>query len=137
VQQALFDDRKDELILCARVLLMALFLVFGWSKLTDFRLATAGMAAVGLPLPSLFATSAVIVELLVGGALVLGFQTRVLSLAMAVYTVVTALIGHHFWAMSGAQHAANMANFYKNLSIAGGLLLLCVTGPGRYSIDGE
>jgi putative oxidoreductase len=30
---------------------------------------------------------------------------------------------------------ANMINFYKNLAIIGGLLLLCVTGPGRYSLD--
>jgi putative oxidoreductase len=30
---------------------------------------------------------------------------------------------------------ANMINFYKNISIMGGLLLLCVTGAGKYSID--
>jgi putative oxidoreductase len=37
--------------------------------------------------------------------------------------------------MDGAERMANMINFYKNISIIGGLLLLCVTGPGRYSID--
>jgi putative oxidoreductase len=37
--------------------------------------------------------------------------------------------------MVGADHYANMINFYKNVSIMGGLLLLCVTGPGKYSID--
>jgi putative oxidoreductase len=30
-----------------------------------------------------------------------------------------------------------MINFYKNVSIMGGLLLLCVTGPGRFSVDGK
>jgi putative oxidoreductase len=29
-----------------------------------------------------------------------------------------------------------MDGFYKNLSIMGGFLLLCVTGAGKYSIDG-
>ena len=28
-----------------------------------------------------------------------------------------------------------MINFYKNVSIMGGLLLLYVTGAGKYSID--
>jgi putative oxidoreductase len=37
--------------------------------------------------------------------------------------------------MAGADRMANMINFYKNLSIAGGLLLLCLTGPGKYSVD--
>jgi hypothetical protein len=47
----------------------------------------------------------------------------------------TALIGHHFWTMEGAARYANVINFYKNLGIIGGCLLLYVTGPGRYSVD--
>jgi putative oxidoreductase len=131
------DARRDELIAFSRVLLMALFLIFGWSKLAHFGAAVQSMAAVGAPLPALFATFAVIIELSVGVALVVGFRTRAFSLAMFVYTVCTALIGHHFWTMTGPQYLANMVHFYKNLSIAGGLLLLCVTGPGRISVDGR
>ncbi|HWT36719.1 MAG TPA: DoxX family protein, partial [Paraburkholderia sp.] len=47
----------------------------------------------------------------------------------------TALIGHHYWTMQGMERYANTINFYKNLSIMGGLFLLVITGPGRYSID--
>jgi putative oxidoreductase len=37
--------------------------------------------------------------------------------------------------MADGERMANMINFYKNVSIMGGLLLLCVTGAGRYSVD--
>jgi putative oxidoreductase len=37
--------------------------------------------------------------------------------------------------MLGGERVDNMIHFYKNVSIAGALLLLSVTGPGRYSID--
>jgi putative oxidoreductase len=37
--------------------------------------------------------------------------------------------------MTGEVQYDNMIHFYKNISIIGGLLLLCVTGAGKYSID--
>ena len=54
---------------------------------------------------------------------------------MAVYTLATAFIGHHYWIMSGADQYANEINFYKNVSIMGGFLLLFITGAGKYSLD--
>jgi putative oxidoreductase len=56
-------------------------------------------------------------------------------LLLALYTLGTAFIGHHYWTMTGTAQYANMINFYKNVSIMGGLLLLAATGPGRYSLD--
>ena len=67
---------------------------------------------------------AVVMELGVGIALVVGFYTRPLAVLLALYTLGTAIIGHHFWNMTGAEQYANMINFYKNISIMGGLLLL-------------
>jgi putative oxidoreductase len=54
---------------------------------------------------------------------------------MAVYTLATALIGHHYWTMSGADQLANETNFYKNVSIMAGFFLLYITGAGKYSLD--
>jgi putative oxidoreductase len=135
MRYTLFERRKDELILVARVLLMVLFIIFGWSKLTGFSGTIGYMAKAGAPFPALSAVIAVVMELFVGLAIVVGFYTRPLAFLFALYTLGTALIGHHFWTMTGAERAANMINFYKNVSIMGGLLLLCVTGPGKYSID--
>jgi putative oxidoreductase len=55
---------------------------------------------------------------------------------MFFYTLGTALIGHRYWTMTGADRVDSMDSFYKNLSIMGGFLLLYVTGAGKYSIDG-
>jgi len=79
----------------------------------------------------------VIMELFVGLAIVIGFYTRPLALLLGLYTLGAAVIGHQFWHMIDPDRIEAMINFYKNVSIAGGLLLLCITGPGRYSLDGR
>lgn len=135
MRYALLESQRDTLLLVARILMMLLFVLFGWEKLTDFGGTSAYMAAEGLPMPAVAAAVVIVMEFFVGVAIVLGFWTRPLALLLALYTLGTALIGHHYWTMAGAEHVANMINFYKNLSIIGGLLLLCLTGPGRYSID--
>jgi putative oxidoreductase len=126
---------RDEAILVARILLVVLFLVFGWGKLTDYAGTVGYMARTGAPVPSVAAAVAIAVEVLVALAVALGVWTRPLALLLALYTLGTGLIGHPFWTMEGAARYANAINFYKNISIIGGFLLLYVTGPGRYSID--
>jgi putative oxidoreductase len=135
MRYTLFENRKNEVILAARILMMILFVMFGWAKLTGFSGTVAYMTSSGAPVPALSAIIAVVMELVVGLALVVGFYTRPLALLLALYTLGTAIIGHHFWNMTGAEQYANMINFYKNISIIGGLLLLVVTGPGKYSFD--
>jgi putative oxidoreductase len=125
----------DELILSARFLLVLLFLIFGWQKITDYAGTVAYMAQTGAPAPGISAIIAIIMELFVSAAIVLGIFTRPLALLLMAYTLGTGIIGHHYWTMTGMEQYENMINFYKNVSIMGGLLLLYVTGPGKYSID--
>ncbi|TCI06981.1 DoxX family protein [Dyella soli] len=135
MRYSLLEGSRDGMLLVARLLLMILFVIFGWSKLTGFSGTAAYMASVGLPLPSVTAAIAVIMEFFVGLAIVIGFYTRPLALVLALYTIAAAVIGHQFWNMIDPNRLGAMINFYKNVSIAGGLLLLCLTGPGRYSLD--
>jgi putative oxidoreductase len=135
MRYTLFENRKNEVILIARILMMILFVMFGWAKMTGFSGTVAYMASTGAPVPTISAMIAVVMEFGVGIALVVGFYTRPLAVLLALYTLGTAIIGHHFWNMTGAEQYANMINFYKNISIIGGLLLLVVTGPGKYSFD--
>lgn len=135
MRYTLFESRKDELLLVARVLLMILFVIFGWGKLMDFQGTAQYMGATGLPLPTFAAFIALVMEFFVGIAILIGFYTRPLALLLAVYTLVTAMIGHRFWLFTDAARIDAMINFYKNFGIAGGLLLLCITGPGKYSVD--
>jgi putative oxidoreductase len=131
----IFEQRKDAFLLVARLLMMVLFILFGWAKLTSFSGTQAYMAATGAPLPALSAVIAIVMELAVGIAIAVGIFTRPLAVLLALYTLGTALIGHRFWTQTGMEHLTSMINFYKNISIMGGLLLLAASGAGKYSID--
>jgi len=126
---------SDELILAARVLLATLFLIFGWRKLRDFSGTVSQMAQLGVPVPVLAAGVSTFMELPVAFAVAVGAFTRPSALLMFLYTLGTALIGHRYWTITGADYVDSMDSFYKNLSIMGGFLLLYITGAGKYSID--
>ena len=126
---------NDELILAARLLLATLFLIFGWRKLRDFSGTVSQMAQLGVPVPVLAAAVATFMELPVAFAVAVGAFTRPSALLMFFYTLGTALIGHRYWTMTGADQVDSMDGFYKNLGIMGGFLLLYMTGAGKYSID--
>jgi putative oxidoreductase len=129
------NEITDAVILGARLLLAALFLIFGWRKLVDFSGTVSRMVQDGAPLPALSAVIAIFMELPVAFAVAVGAFTRPAAVLLALYTLGTALIAHHYWTATGANKVDNMESFYKNLSIVGGFLLLYVTGAGKYSID--
>jgi putative oxidoreductase len=115
---------NDELILAARLLLATLFLIFGWRKLRDFSGTVSQMVQLGVPTPVLAAGVATFMELPVAFAVAVGALTRTSALLLFLYTLGTALIGHRYWTMTGADQVDSMDSFYKNLSIMGGLLLV-------------
>jgi putative oxidoreductase len=129
------NGTNDELILAARLLLATLFPIFGWRKLRDFSGTVSQMAQLGVPTPVLAAGVATFMELPVAFAVAVGAFTRLSALLMFFYTLGTALIGHRYWTIAGADYVDSMDSFYKNLSIMGGFLLLYITGAGKYSID--
>lgn len=118
------------LILAARLLMAAIFIVAGFGKIGAGYAGTAGyMESVGLP----GALLPLVILLEIGGglALVLGFQARLAALALAVFSVVSAIIFH------GSADQMQQIMFMKNLALAGGLLAFTVFGAGRLSLDGE
>lgn len=127
--------QRDLLLLLSRILIVILFVLFGWKKLADFSGTIAFMGSEGAPAPIVSAAISVVMEFFAGIAILVGFQTRPLALLLALYTVGTAIIGHHYWTMTGGEQIDNMIHFYKNIAIGGGLLALCAAGPGRFSID--
>jgi putative oxidoreductase len=126
---------NDGIILAARLLLAALFLIFGWRKLRDRAGTVSQMAHLGVPLPPLAAAVSTFMELAVAFAVAVGVFARLAALLMASYTVGTAFFGHRYWTVAAADRVESMDGFYKDLSIVGGFLLLYVTGAGKYSID--
>jgi len=133
----MFQKYQNNLALAARILMSVLFLVAGFGKITGFAGTAGYIASKGLPLPQLGVVIAIVVE--VGGALALlaGFQTRAVALVMAVFTVATGVFFHNFWALPAEMAGVNQIMFMKNLSIAGGLLMLSAFGAGALSLDAK
>ena len=125
----------DELILAARFLLATLFLIFGWRKLRDYSGTVSQMVQLGVPVPVLATVVSIFMELPVSFAVAVGAFTRPATALLALYTLGTALIGHRYWTVKGADQVNSMEGFYKDLCIMGGFLLLHITGAGKYSID--
>lgn len=121
--------------LAARVLLAFMFILAGWGKLGDISGTMAYTASSGLP--GVLAFPAIAIELLGGLAVLVGWQTRWASLALALFCVVAAVFFHYLPAqgLEGMERMGQIISFQKNLAIAGGFLALAVLGAGRYSLD--
>lgn len=117
-------------VLVGRLLLAAIFIQAGWSKIGGYDEAVAYMAKAGvsgslLPL-------VIVVELLGGLLIVIGWQTRLVAIGLAIFTILAAYLFHmNFGDRNQAIH------FMKNMAIAGGFLALAAGGPGAWSIDGR
>ena len=120
---------NDVLTALGRLGLSLMFIVLGWGKIAGYAGTQQYMESAGIPGALLPVTIAV--EVGGGLAILLGLYTRCVALVLAVFTLATAAIFHlpHFSDMSQA------INVWKNISIAGGMLVLAAHGAGAYSID--
>jgi putative oxidoreductase len=125
------------IIFIARIALAVLFLWSGVMKLLGYAGFVGYLHSKGVPFVQIAAPIATAIEALGGILLIVGFKVRPLALLMAVYTVATAVLGHDFWnVVDPALQRDMVIHFWKNIGIAGGFLLLFVTGAGRMSVDG-
>ena len=122
-------------VLGGRILLGLLFVLSGFGKIAGFEGTVGYIAAQNLPMPTVIAIVTILVELGGGLALVTGFYTRQAALVLAGFTLLAAFVFHAFWAAPEAARMMQQINFLKNLSIAGGMLVLAAFGPGSLSIE--
>lgn len=116
--------------LVTRVFLAAMFIPAGLFKLADVGGFTAYLTSGGLP--AFLAWPSIIFEVVLGVAMLLGFQTRIMALLGAGFCIVAAVLYH----MNPADQM-QMAMFFKNLGVAGAFLMLAAFGPGKLSVDRE
>jgi putative oxidoreductase len=126
--------REGLLPLVARILIVSEFLVavrgkiFGWDGQAAY-MASHGMHFIG---PLLGAALAI--ELLGSICLITGFQARRAAAVMAAYLSIVSLQLHDFWNMTATAAGANETEFFKNLGMIGGLVMVALHGPGRWAL---
>ena len=79
----------------------------------------------------------IITELGGGIALLLGWQTRLVALGLAGFSFLSGILFHLLpsFGMEGMAAQGEMISFMKNLSIAGGMLMVVALGGGSYALE--
>lgn len=111
-----------------RILIAAIFLLSGVSKISGFEATQGYMAAMGVP----GALLPLVIAFEVGAALaiIVGFKTRIVALALAGFSIATAVLFH-----GNLGDQTQFIMFMKNIAISGGFLFLVANGSGALALD--
>jgi putative oxidoreductase len=126
---------SDLALLVARIAMSALFIPGGLRKLTDLGAFAATLHKQGVPLADVLAPIGACVEFFGGIAVLVGFQLRIATLLMIVFTIVASFIAHRFWELEAPARQMQQTQFFKNLAIIGGFFALWAAGSGRFALD--
>ena len=121
--------------LVGRILLVLMFITSGFGKVTGFEGTVGYITSKHLPMPQVAAIIAILCELGAGILVLIGFKARWAAIVLAIFTVAAGILFHDFWNADAASKMMQQINFWKNISIAGGFLMVFAFGPGRYSMD--
>jgi putative oxidoreductase len=119
---------SEVLNVIGRIMLLSLFVWAGYGKIGGYEGTAQYMSSMGVP--TFFLPLVILLELGGGIAIMFGFLTRPLSIFMAIFSVIAAILFHQDWT-----NDMQTLMFVKDVSIAGGLLILASLGGGKFSID--
>ncbi len=111
-----------------RVLIAAIFINSGISKISGYAGTQAYMESQGVP--GALLPLVILVEVVGGLAVVVGWQTRIAAFLLAGFCLVSAVLFHLDF-----DNQMQAIMFMKNVAIAGGFLVLVAHGAGAFSID--
>lgn len=114
--------------LLGRMMLALIFILAGVGKIIDPTGTAQYMEMMGVPAVLLWPT--VLLEVVGGIALAVGYKTALAAFSLALFSIATAVIFH-----TNFGEQMQMILFLKNIAMAGGLLLLAVGGTTAYSLD--
>jgi putative oxidoreductase len=123
---------SSTLVLIGRILLSIMFILAGFAKLTAIGGTAGYFGSLGLPAPTIVAVLVGLLELFGGLAVLVGYQTRIAAIVLAVFTVAATAVAHLDFA-----DQMQVLMLQKNLAIAGGFLVLAAFGPGALSLDAK
>ncbi len=131
----MWTSLQNPLALAGRILLAWLFIPAGLGKLTGFAGSVAYAASSGMPMAQVAVAIGLLIEIVGGIALLIGWGTRWAAIALAVFVLVASFFLHSFWSVPAEQVGLQQLMFYKNLAIIGGLLAFAAFGAGGLSLD--
>ncbi|WP_260675489.1 DoxX family protein [Comamonas aquatica] len=131
------NSLQDTLALVGRMLLAWLFVPAGFGKIAGFSGAVGYATSVGLPLPEVGVAVGLLIELVGGLMLLVGFMVRPAAVLLAFFTLVASFFFHAYWSLPADQAMMQQLMFNKNLAISGGLLAFAAFGAGRWSLDAK
>jgi putative oxidoreductase len=111
-----------------RILIALIFVLAGLNKIGAIEDTQNYMEAMGVPGILIYPT--ILFEVGAGLAIMIGYQTRIVALALAAFCLITAFIFH-----SNLGDQTQFVMFMKNFAMAGGFLLLARDGAGQLSLD--
>lgn len=114
--------------LIARILLASMFILAGFGKLGDVQGFAGYMASGGVP--GFLAWPVILLEIVGGIAVLVGFLTRPAALALGVFSIAAGVLYHYVPA-----DQMQMTMFLKNIALGGGYLALALLGGGQWSVD--
>ncbi|HEY4665167.1 MAG TPA: DoxX family protein [Comamonas sp.] len=127
----------NTLALLGRVLMAWLFIPAGFSKIAGFNGAVGYAASAGLPMPEIGVAIGLLIELIGGVFLLIGFMTRPAAVLLALFTLVASFFFHAYWTLPADQASMQQLLFNKNIAVIGGLLGFAAFGAGALSVDAK
>lgn len=124
------NGMPDIVALTGRIFISGVFIISGISKISAPTPTMAFISSVGLPFPQLGLAIAILVETIVTVAFLLGYRTRIMAAIIVAYCFATAIFFHNAWS-----DVNQLMHFWKNMTMAGGLMQIIAFGAGRYSLD--
>ena len=124
--------------LLGRILLALIFIFAGFHKLTGFEGMAGYMASHGLPMPQVLLVATIVIELIGGLMILIGWQARIAAMAIFLFLIPATLVFHAFWNVNPADTMLlqnQMNHFMKNIAIMGGMLYIVAYGSGPCSLQ--
>jgi putative oxidoreductase len=121
--------RIQGLVVLGRILLVAIFLLSAFNKMTHWGQTVGYMSSMGMPAANFFLVMAILLELAGGISLLVDFKPRIGALLLVLFILPATLIFHRFWSETDPMMRQNQfIHFMKNLSILGALLFVAGIG---------
>lgn len=126
---------EDVCLLAGRFLLGIYFILPGVSKITGYAQTAEYMARHEVPFIEVLLPLTILIQIGVGAALIIGYRGQLAAFVLAGLTLVISIYMHNFWDMAeGVDRNHETQNFFKNLGIMAGLLVMAALGTGKYSL---